>query len=182
MSSSSSSRLKGYRISSILLHWLAAALILTLFVIGQMAEGQPRDTRRMLMGLHFSLGAIAVVVVLARVGWRFVAADGAPDRAPAGPLDTVATMVKHLLYLVMLVLIVTGPLAMMLDGKALDFFGLFTVASPLPKMEIAKTFELAHGITTKVFIALFALHALGALKHLVIDRDGVFSRMLVPRR
>jgi len=26
------------------------------------------------------------------------------------------------------------------------------------------------------------LHILGALKHALIDRDGVFRRMLVPRR
>jgi cytochrome b561 len=176
-------RLSGYRLPSILLHWLAAILIVALFVIGQMWEDAPRDTRVMLRGLHFSIGLIAILIVGSRLVWRFAAADGAPDTAANGLFDRLATVVKHLLYLVMLVLIVTGPLALWTEGRALPFFGLFTLPSPLPEMKsVSLALETTHIITTKALVPLVALHVLGAFKHLIIDRDGVFLRMLLPRR
>jgi cytochrome b561 len=38
-----------------------------------------------------------------------------------------------------------------------------------------------HGVTASLLIVLVAVHILAALKHLVIDRDGVFQRMLPGR-
>jgi cytochrome b561 len=38
--------------------------------------------------------------------------------------------------------------------------------------------EGIHGTTANVILALVTLHVLGALKHLFIDKDGVFERML----
>jgi cytochrome b561 len=35
---------------------------------------------------------------------------------------------------------------------------------------------------TMLLIALIALHLAAALKHLLVDRDDVFARMLPPRR
>lgn len=178
----SAPRLQGYRLSSILLHWLAAAIIIALFVLGQMAEGAPRDTRVVLRGLHFSLGLIAFVVVGGRLVWRFFAADGAPQSPATGVLDRVATGVKHLLYLVMLVLIITGPMALWTEGRAIPFFGLTALPSPLPKLDgVSHALDTVHGVASKVLLPLFALHVLGAFKHLIINRDGVFQRMLVPR-
>lgn len=181
--SSVAARLQGYRLSSILLHWLAAAVIIAMFVLGQMAEGAPRDTRILLRGLHFSIGILAFVIVGGRLVWRFFAADGAPETAANGALDRVAAAVKHLLYLVMLVLILTGPLALWTEGRAIPFFGLASLPSPLPKLDtISHALETVHGVASKALLPLVALHVLGAFKHLILDRDGVFQRMLVPRR
>jgi cytochrome b561 len=180
---SATPRLQGYRLPSILLHWLAAALIVTLWVIGQMWEGQPRDVRIALRALHFSIGLIALVVIAARLAWRFAAADGAPDIEANGLFDRLAKLVQHLFYLVMLVLIVTGPLAIWFEGRPIPFFNLASLPSPLPKLDgLSHALETTHIVFTKVIVVLFALHVLGAFKHLIVDRDGVFMRMLAPRR
>ena len=34
-----------------------------------------------------------------------------------------------------------------------------------------------HSVTTWILVGLISLHALAGLKHLLIDRDGVFQRM-----
>ena len=42
---------------------------------------------------------------------------------------------------------------------------------------LAKIFYVTHGITVWILMALLVVHVLAALKHLLIDRDGVFQRM-----
>ena len=81
------------------------------------------------------LGLIAVVVIGVRLAWRFAAADGATDTDANGLADRVAKVVQHLFYLAMLVLIVTGPLALWFEGRPIPFFNLATLPSPLPKLD-----------------------------------------------
>jgi len=38
-----------------------------------------------------------------------------------------------------------------------------------------------HGVTAAILIAVVVIHVLAALKHLLIDRDSVFQRMLPGR-
>ena len=45
---------------------------------------------------------------------------------------------------------------------------------------LAERFELGHETMAKVLFAFAALHVAGALKHLLIDRDGVFRRISSP--
>jgi len=42
--------------------------------------------------------------------------------------------------------------------------------------------EGLHEVGGNAFIPLVALHVLGALKHAVLDRDGVMARMFRPLR
>jgi len=42
-------------------------------------------------------------------------------------------------------------------------------------------FQSIHRAASAVLVGLICVHVAGALKHLVLDRDGVFFRM-VPRR
>jgi len=42
--------------------------------------------------------------------------------------------------------------------------------------------ELLHAIGRWALIGAISLHVLGALKHVMIDRDGVLKRMLAPAK
>jgi cytochrome b561 len=178
-------RLQGYRLSSILLHWLAAVLMTALFFIGKAAKGVAPEPHHTLMVWHASLGLLAVFAILGRLAWRFVARDGAADRVAAPGLaraaEILATAIKHLLYLDMLVVIVAGPLTMWASGRGISFFELFAVPSPYGKLAIHDLLGEVHSFAATMLAPLVLLHVLGALKHLIIDRDGVFQRMLVPR-
>ncbi len=73
-----------------------------------------------------------------------------------------------------------GWLATSYYGQAVDVFGLFT----LPALPVGENpdigeaiFEL-HGTGGKAMLILIGLHILGALKHMVFDRDGNLWRML----
>ena len=56
---------------SILLHWITAALVVTLWTLGQsidfFAKGAPRIDAR---STHFLLGATLAVVLIIRMAWR----------------------------------------------------------------------------------------------------------------
>jgi cytochrome b561 len=55
-------------------------------------------------------------------------------------------------------------------------------AAPAPRgrarpFNLAEIFFEAHSLTAWILVALVSLHVLAGLKHLLIDRNGVFQRM-----
>ena len=72
----------------------------------------------------------------------------------------------------------TGYLGAAFSGEGVAFFGL-----PMPnwasKNEALKEpLFAAHSIIAWVLVGFIAVHVLAALKHLWVDKDGVFQRML----
>jgi cytochrome b561 len=62
-------------------------------------------------------------------------------------------------------------------------FNWFAIPSPLPPTRsYGELIQHAHSLAAYAIIPLVGLHILGALKHALIDRDGVLRRMLVPRQ
>lgn len=172
---------QGYGSLSILLHWLGAALVVALFVLGQRIEGLPRGPEMLAArNLHVGVGVAAFLILAARIAWRLANPVAHGAAAPTA-LDRFAAFVQHAMLAVIALLIVTGPLSIWAGGRAIDVFGLFALPSPLPKIEwLHEATETVHGVGSKLILALVAVHVLGALKHAVIDRDSVVRRMLVP--
>lgn len=52
----------------------------------------------------------------------------------------------------------------------------------MPDPDRAEQFFDLHSALIWVFVALAGLHVLSALKHLLIDRDGVFQRIAIKHR
>lgn len=172
---------------SVALHWLGALSIIAMLVIGLRADfagdAGDRATRSEWMGLHLSLGVTVWLILLARVVFHFVQRQ--PDPPPQAPaLSFVAAATHNLLLLAIVLLIVSGPLAVFSGGRDIDVWGLFSLATPF-----AERNEFVHDLAEKLHAAgrymlyvLLPLHILGALKHLIVDRDGVFKRIFVPRQ
>jgi len=172
----------GYGWVSIALHWLAAVAIVTLFVIGNQFEDMPRGPdKAALMGLHFAIGILAAPLLLARVLARFVQAT--PEPARQHRLLVVLSRVVHIgLALAIVVLVISGPLAVWSMGRSINVFGLFEIAGPIARNhELHEIAETVHGVTVKVLVGLVAVHVLGVVKHLVLDRDATLLRMLRPQ-
>lgn len=171
---------------TIALHWIAAFGVIAMFVTGTQAyfasEAGDRAARAAAMGLHISVGATLFVFFLARVALHYTQAR--PEKpVQAKWLNTLSTIVQHALVLAILIQIISGPLAVWSGGRDIHAFDLFTLPSPFAaRNEAAHEFaEVLHIIGRVTILLLLPLHVLGAFKHLVLDRDGVFSRMLWPR-
>jgi cytochrome b561 len=78
---------------------------------------------------------------------------------------------------------VTGYLLPWSRGADVDFAGLFSVPSPFASNRIFhEIVEETHELAGNAFLPLVGLHLLGVLKHLLVDRDAIFSRMMKPIR
>ena len=86
------------------------------------------------------------------------------------------------MYVAMVATPVLGVLMHWWKGRAIAFFGLFSLPSPFaPATALAKLLEEAHEVSAHVLMALVALHAAAALFHHYVLKDGVLGRMS-PRR
>ena len=128
---------------------------------------------------HKWTGITIFTLVALRLIWRLY------RPAPPLPADmprwqTAAAHVSHfLLYALMLTTPVVGWLQSSADGITVTWFNLVTLPSPLAKdKDLAVLLMDAHSFLAFSILGLVALHAAAAIKHHLIDRDGVLLRML----
>lgn len=160
-----------------ILHWLIAVLVLMTWPLGQMIGFVKDDVKLDFYLIHESLGFLALWLMLVRIGTRLT--SGAP-LVEAPRLEKAAAHAVHaLLYVLLIVMPVSGFLATNAHGFPLKWFGLFTVWSPIGKSpEIASTLSAIHAWSAWIILALFALHISAVIFHHVIRRDGTLYRIL----
>jgi len=174
---------QAYGWAAIALHWISAIGVIALYFLGeQMEEAPDRAAKIAAQHLHVSVGVLLFTFLAARLLWS--ASQPAPQPLEAKrALRLAAKAVQGLFLLMILVLLVTGPLAVWSTGRAISVFDVFSLASPLPRMPwLHELAEEIHGAATKLFWPLIVLHVGGALKHLIIDRDQTLQRMLWVRK
>lgn len=167
-----------YGAVSIFNHWLGATLIVTLLAIGLYFEDMPRGEEKLTwMRLHIALGTLALLPLAFRVFWR--ARSTSPAPLPQPPALQKASRVLHIVLLAAIaVLLVSGPLAVWSGGRAINVFDWFAIPSPLGEMPaLHKALEIAHGLAAKVMLFSLAVHVLAALKHALLDQDGMLWRI-----
>ena len=169
-----------YPVAAAMLHWIVAAGTLALIATGLYMVGLPRNTeqRALLFNLHKSLGILTAAFSVALIVWRL---RHRPPELPSAMAqwEKRAAAANHaLFYLLMVLVAATGYLTSSFSKYGPKFFGI-----PLPHWGwddavMRGHFADWHRATAWIFAALIGLHAAAALKHLVLDRDGVFQRML----
>ena len=166
---------------AILLHWLVAFLLMIQFLIGldmvDIPKG-PDSPRVFWFNTHKSIGILLGCVILFRLYWRL--RSGVPE-SPAGSANwerTAASLSHKLLYFCMVLMPTSGLVGSLFSKYDLLFLGIkipkFFEHDPLIK-EVTTNI---HQWTAYIFLAIICIHILGAVKHLVIDCDGVFEWMM----
>lgn len=171
----------GWGLVSIALHWLSALAIVGLFALGWWMTdlGYYDDWYNLAPWWHRSAGVLLLVATLLRVIWRLVL----PTPVARGPrLERIAAHLGHIgLYVLMLVVLVSGYLISTADGRGIEVFGWFqapALISDLPNQ--ATLAGTIHWYSALALIILAAGHALAALKHHLVDRNDVLLRMIDP--
>lgn len=169
-----------YTRTAMLLHWLMALLILGLFGLGIYMADLPLSPQKLkFYSYHKWAGITVFVLALARVAWRI---GHTPPPLPASQaqwLQFAAHAGHGLLY----VLIFAAPLSGWMMSSALGFSVVWFGVLPLPDLidknkELGELLKLVHRYLNYAFIAVVTGHALAAIKHQWLDRDGTLSRML----
>lgn len=163
---------------AIVLHWTIAVLIIGMITLGlymMTVEHQPEG--RWWFDLHKSVGLTVAGLIVLRILWRAShRSQPLPASVPAWQAR-LATLLHWLLYAAMIVMPLTGYLGASHAKHPPRFFGLDTPTWATPNHDVAEQFFSIHAITAWVLIVLISLHILAGIKHLLVDKDGVFQRM-----
>jgi cytochrome b561 len=165
-------------------HWLIAALIVTQFVLANMADDLPIGAHKLaLLARHKSFGMTVLMLAILRLLWRL--RNPPPELPPhMTPLERKLARATHVAFYVLLFAMpITGWLMSSAKNYSVSWFGLFTWPNLIGKNEAA--FDLlrsTHDTLSGVLFAIAVLHILAALKHHFWNKDDVLSRMLPLRK
>ena len=160
------------------LHWLMSIAIFGMLGLGwfmMSIEDDPGSDFYFM--LHKSIGIIVLLLAVLRLFWRFFNMPG-PLPAHLPGWQVLASKISHwLLYGAMIAMPLAG-----LAGALFSEDGIPFVGSKLPSVftanhDLSELFFSIHSVVAWVFVGLITLHLLAALKHLLVDKDGVFHRM-----
>ncbi|MBL8540447.1 MAG: cytochrome b [Burkholderiales bacterium] len=168
---------------AVFLHWLIAILVFVLIGLGWYMVDIPRNTpeRAYFFNLHKSIGLTTFVVIALRVAWRLT---HVPPQLPSSLKQweaVLAAWTHKLLYACLLVMPVSGYVASNFTKFGVKYFGIELPPWGPENKVLYGIFNATHVVTSYVFVALIVLHVAAAFKHLLIDRDDVFRRMLPGR-
>lgn len=180
-----------YSTVAIILHWLIAALLVWVVLLGWEASDLQGSAKVAPLQLHKPLGITILLLTLFRLGWRLT------HRPPAisphlKPWERRLASVAHWgFYIILLALPLTGwamvSASKLITAFPINMFGLFnwpalSFLTSLPADQMKATHEAlenAHHLMAKLIVyGLVPLHVLGALKHQFIDKDNEMARMI----
>lgn len=187
-SASGTSALKRYSAVAMLLHWLLAVALVAMFALGIYMTDLPFSPARLkLYNWHKWAGMTVLALSVLRLLWRLT------HPAPALPVTIASAMpawqrmahhsTHHALYLLFFAVPVLGWVYSSAAGFPVVVFGML----PLPDLvaaspELADTLKPLHKLAALAMGALVLMHVGAAVKHQLIDRDGLMHRMLPGRK
>ena len=172
-----------YTRTAIALHWLLALLLISLAGSGVYMANLPFSPAKLkLINWHKWVGICVLALSALRLLWRLT------HRPPALPPAVLEAMpgwqrvAHHGIHALMYLLFFAVPLAGWAYSSAAGFPIVLFGVLPLPDglgadKALAASIKPLHALLAMALMALVALHVAGALKHQLIDRDGLLSRM-----
>jgi cytochrome b561 len=160
-------------------HWTTALLIIGNGIFGLAMDLASSPMQKInWLALHKSIGLTVLALLLLRLLWRVV--DKRPREEPAPRWQQLAAHAVHgLLFLLVAALPLSGWWFNSITGKPLQFFKLFNLpALAAPNHDLRHFSHQLHEYLFWLLVLLLVPHVGGALKHHLIDRDGVLRRML----
>lgn len=162
------------------LHWLIAALVVAQFIVSWRMPEIGRNTRPgTLINLHFSLGAVILLVMTVRFAHRLY------EPVLLSTVDSsrwerwMAEALHRIFYFLLIVGPFLGWASASAHGLPATVFGLFTLPDiAAPKARWALTAGDVHKVAMWTLLALIALHFAAALYHHFVRHDRVLRRML----
>ena len=173
-----------YTRTAMLLHWVLGLALIALFGVGVYMADLPFSPQRLkLYNWHKWAGVTILVLSALRLLWRVT------HRPPALPKAVEKTMpgwqklahhgTHHLLYVLFFAVPLIGWAYSSAAGFPIVFLGLWQLPDFVPvSKDLAEAIKPWHQYTAFALAALAVLHIAAALKHHLVDQDGLLHRML----
>jgi cytochrome b561 len=154
-----------YSVSIRLIHWLMFVLFAIIFVLGVVMVEFKESEPWAMYHFHKSTGVLVFLLVLLRLILRWT------SKIPAAPAEIsplnhrIAQGAIFLLYLLMIIVPLSGYALSNMHGFQVDLYGL-----PLPQIfpenpDWKEFSSLAHECLAYTFLGIFFLHLAGVIKH-----------------
>jgi cytochrome b561 len=163
-----------------LLHWATAILVAGAWLLGQVGEDLGGEGPRAVgIVAHVMVGLAVLLVLVVRLGWRLIDAPPPAEHSRLGVLFDRAGRLAHVVLLVLLFAVPVAGIAYQLAlGEPLYLFGLAEIPSPVTATRAtARSIKEVHELVANLLMILALLHAVAALFHHWVLRDGVLRRM-----
>lgn len=177
-----------YGLLSKTLHWVMAAMIITLIGVGIYMADLPKDTAEQkqyafqFYGLHKSFGVVVLALIIVRLAWIRISPAPALPAVFNAKEQMVTKLVQAFLYILMILVPLSGYIMSNAGGYPINLFGLGELPALIGKSkEIGGIAHEAHEIMGFAVLALIALHVAGAVKHRLKDKGGesdILKRMV----
>lgn len=159
-------------------HWAIAVLVLAAWLLSPEGPRTPASQRQW----HETIGMAVLLLSVAHLVWRI--GDPRPE-PPAMPrwLAWFAAMLHGLLYVALFAVPLTAIAGTWLEGHPLTLLAGVRIAPWIePDRALGHSISELHGWLGTAMLWLAGLHAVAALVHHFVLRDGVLLSMLPGRR
>jgi cytochrome b561 len=174
-------RISRYSATAKCMHWLIALVVILMIPEGLIMKRliDEGPTRERLYDLHEAVGALVLIVMIVRLGRRFLFGAPSPDET-LPPFERRASLAaQYAFYVLLIVMPVLGWIGTNAYGDPVSVFGLFTFPALVGKDEAFSDQVFVWHLAVGLIIAgLILAHAGAALYHRYVKRDGVLARML----
>ncbi|OYD60490.1 UNVERIFIED_ORG: cytochrome b561 [Burkholderia sp. CF145] len=170
-----------YGTVAISLHWLIAVLIVVAFYLGWIMTDIPGFTPVKLryFSWHKWIGVTVFAFSLYRLSWRVVNPPPSLPETVSAWQRRGANVVHGLLYVLMLAIPLTGYFYSSASGIQVVYLGIVPLPVIVGPNEALKVFSrICHVSLNYVLLTLVVLHVSAAIKHHLVDHDGLLMRML----
>ena len=170
-----------YGVISRSIHWISALAIAVLFGLGLwMVELTYYDSwYTKAPAIHKSIGVSLFALTLFRIVWNALNKKPEPISDEPEWENKLASWMHITLYLVLILVMVSGYLISTAKGDGVEVFGIFTIPATLQGIDNQEDVAgLIHYILAVSIITLAVFHAAAALKHHFINKDQTLNRML----
>jgi cytochrome b561 len=159
------------------LHWLTAALVLTMLGVGVAMVASLADYHS-LVSIHRPLGILILLVVVIRyVNRRFSALPPFPVTMSSQE-RFVASASERLFYAMLFVLPLVGWGMLSAAGYPIVLFGSLHLFPILPhSLVLHAVLRKTHTLLAYLLFLMFIAHFGAILFHTLVMRDGLFNRM-----
>jgi|TARA_B110000438_G_scaffold301495_1_gene356529 cytochrome b561 len=189
-----------YTSTAKVLHWLIAAGIIFMFILGWYMEALPKEApksssydlfnlgiytwelaketspRSFYFNLHKSIGISLFVLIVFRFYWRFTHRPPALLETMKSWEKKLATAAHHGLYLLMILTPLAGIIMSIASKYGIKWFGI-EIISGIDDKGLRELFHEFHIIFGILILVILFFHISGALKHSLVDKDGTIQRI-----
>jgi cytochrome b561 len=162
------------------LHWAIGVALLAEIAFGLLLDNiAPRGTpaRAGVINLHKSFGIVLSILIVVRIAWRLGHAPPPWPATMSARRQRAANLGHVALYACMVIAPLAGYLGSNFSKHGVRFFGL-AVPPWGPDWPAAYSLLVGlHDASSYLLLALVIGHVAMALKHALIERDGIFARI-----